>query len=108
MSVPAEARNRNNTVAMSEVTIAAGQSLFVQKCAICPGYDGSGRTEIGSGEYPHPPDLRSSDIQNMTDGELFYVIQNGIRYTGMRAWTLPDEDVWRIVSFIRQLAHRPH
>jgi mono/diheme cytochrome c family protein len=92
-----------NPLSGETTTAAAGQGLFIQHCAICHGYYGSGKTEIGLGEYPHPPDLRSRSVQGMPDGELFYIIQNGIRYTGMPAWTLANDDIWRLVSYIRQL-----
>lgn len=103
VSVPASAKDKKNPLAHTSENAATGQSRFMQKCAICHALDGSGRTEIGSGEYPHPPDLRSAQVQNMSDGELFYIIQNGVRYSGMPAWALPDDDTWRLVTFVRQL-----
>ncbi|MFZ3327439.1 MAG: cytochrome c3 family protein [Methylocella sp.] len=69
---------------------------------MCHGYDGSGGTRIGSGEYPRPPVLRPL-ITSMTDGEIFYHIRNGIRNTGMPAWNLPDQQVWQLVLYMRDL-----
>jgi mono/diheme cytochrome c family protein len=102
-SVPEAARAQINPFGKDPAAIAAGQEMFRQKCAICHAYDGSGKTEIGAGEYPRPPALRSMNIMALTDGEIFYHIRNGIRNTGMPAWSMPDEQVWQIVAYLRDL-----
>ena len=102
-SVPAEAKARTNPVRPDRAEIAAGRDLFSQKCEVCHGYDGGGKTEIGSGQYPRPPALRSIDVSSMSDGEIFYHIRNGIRNTGMPAWQMPDRQIWQLVAFIRHL-----
>ena len=102
-SVPEQARAQINPLGKDPAAIAAGQDLFRQKCAVCHAYDGSGKTEIGAGEYPRPPALRSMNIMALTDGEMFYHIRNGIRNTGMPAWSMPDEQVWQIVAYLRHL-----
>jgi mono/diheme cytochrome c family protein len=102
-SVPAEAKARTNPLANDAAEIAAGSDLFKQKCEVCHAYDGGGKTEIGSGEYPRPPALHSMDVVSMSDGEIFYHIRNGIRNTGMPAWQLPERQIWQLVAFIRHL-----
>lgn len=102
-SVPAEARAQVNPLSGDPSDIAAGRDLFRQKCEACHAYDGSGKTEIGAGEYPRPPALRSMNIMGMTDGEIFYHIRNGIRNTGMPAWSMPDAQLWQLVSYLRNL-----
>ncbi len=102
-SVPGEERGQINPFSKDTAAIAAGQDLFRQKCAVCHAYDGSGKTEIGGGEYPRPPALRSMNIMALTDGEIFYHIRNGIRNTGMPAWSMPDEQVWQLVAYLRHL-----
>jgi predicted CXXCH cytochrome family protein len=102
-SVPADDRARANPVRGDPAAIAAGQSLFRQKCELCHGYDGGGKTEIGSGQYPRPPALRSMNIVSLTDGQIFYYIRNGIRNTGMPAWSMPDEQLWQLVAYLRHL-----
>ena len=104
-SVPAAAKARTNPVANDPAEIAAGHDLFSQKCKSCHGYDGGGKTEIGSGQYPRPPALRSMDVSSMSDGEIFYHIRNGIRNSGMPAWQLPDRQIWQLVAYIRHLPH---
>jgi predicted CXXCH cytochrome family protein len=102
-SVPAKDKARTNPIGSDPADIAAGQDLFRQKCEVCHGYDGSGKTEIGAGEYPRPPALRSLNIAALTDGEIFYHIRNGIRNTGMPAWSVPDTQVWQLVAYLRHL-----
>ena len=102
-SVPEAARAQINPLGEDPAAIAAGLELFRQKCAVCHAYDGSGKTEIGAGEYPRPPALRSINVMALTDGEMFYHIRNGIRNTGMPAWSMPDEQVWQIVAYLRHL-----
>ena len=98
-SVPADDKARVNPLGRDPADITAGQDLFRQKCEVCHGYDGGGKTEIGAGEYPRPPTLRSMNITALTDGEIFYHIRNGIRNTGMPAWSMPDTQVWQLVLY---------
>ncbi len=101
-SVPDDAKARANPLASDPAEIAAGRDLFGQKCEACHAYDGGGKTEIGSGQYPRPPALRPN-VASMSDGEIFYHIRNGIRNTGMPAWQMPDQQIWQLVAFIRHL-----
>ena len=103
LAASAEAKARTDPLANDPAEIAAGHDLFSQKCESCHGYDGGGKTEIGSGLYPRPPALQSMDVSSMTDGEIFYHIRNGIRNTGMPAWQLPDRQIWQLVAYIRHL-----
>jgi predicted CXXCH cytochrome family protein len=101
-SVPDAARQERNPLGADAADVVAGRDLFREKCEICHGYDGSGRTQIGAGEYPHPPALRSL-AASMTDGEIFYHVRNGIRNTGMPAWNMPEQQIWQLVLYIRNL-----
>ena len=82
---------------------------FADHCAFCHANDGSGSSEIGRGLYPKPPDMRAAATQGLTDGELFYIIENGVRFTGMPAFGTGKEDAageklaWQLVLFIRHL-----
>jgi predicted CXXCH cytochrome family protein len=104
-TVPASFRSSVNPLGVEadRDDIEAGHETYTKKCEICHAYDGSGKTEIGSGEYPRPPDLRGRAIQRMSDGELFYHLRNGIRHTGMPAWTLPDRKLWQVTAYLRHL-----
>ncbi len=103
-SVPVAARNAVNPLGDNPdpAAVAAGGEQFRQKCEVCHAYDGSGRTEMGRGQYPRPPALRTTTAE-LSDGEIFYHIRNGIRNTGMPAWDMPDDELWQIVAYIRRL-----
>jgi mono/diheme cytochrome c family protein len=104
-SIPAEARAATNPIAASPRILAAGLEHFADHCASCHGNDGSGQTALGRSLYPRPPDMRRAETQNLTDGELFYIIENGVRLTGMPAWggRGTAEGSWHLTHFIRHL-----
>jgi mono/diheme cytochrome c family protein len=108
LAVPARARNAANPLSPSPEVLAEARGHFADHCAVCHANDGSGQTEIGQSLYPKAPDMRLDDTQDLTDGELYYIIQNGIRMTGMPAWgeegDEKDEDGWGLVHLIRRLS----
>jgi mono/diheme cytochrome c family protein len=105
LSVPASERNAKNPYAPTPEILSEARSHFADHCATCHGNDGSGKTEIGQNLYPKPPDMRQPETQNLTDAEIYYIIHNGIRLTGMPAWGDPgkDDDSWKLVLFIRHM-----
>lgn len=107
LAIPRDVRGRQNPVPASPEVIEEGLRHFADHCATCHGNDGSGRTSIGQGLFPKPPDLRAEATQSLTDGELFYVIENGVRFTGMPGFATGTEDgetaSWQLVRFIRAL-----
>jgi predicted CXXCH cytochrome family protein len=104
-TVPSSMRAIKNPVDVTRGSpdVEVGHQIYTQKCEICHAYDGGAKSEIGSGQYPRPPDLRSNVVQQMSDGELFYHLKNGIRHTGMPAWTLPDRKLWQVTAYLRNL-----
>lgn len=106
-AVPASARKMKNPFADSAEAVAGGRAHFADHCASCHGNDGRGKTEIGQNLYPKAPDMWGKDTQSLSDGEIFYVIKNGVRLTGMPAWgqDTPEDDTasWHLVSFIRHV-----
>ena len=86
MALPANARERVNPIADSPEVLADARAHWADHCAACHSNNGSGDAEMGKHMYPPAPDMRGADTQNLSDGELFYIIQNGIRLTGMPAW----------------------
>jgi mono/diheme cytochrome c family protein len=106
VAIPRAARLKDNPVGRSAEAVADGLAHFADHCATCHANNGSGNSEFGRGLFPKPPDLRAASTQSLTDGELFYIIENGIRFTGMPAFGRGDqgaEDTWRLVHFIREL-----
>ena len=106
VAVPDNARKLYNPVPCSEQILEEARSHWADHCAYCHANDGSGDTEIGHNLYPPAPDMRLLKTQAMSDGELYYTIENGIRLSGMPAWgngSSNDEDSWKLVYFIRHL-----
>jgi mono/diheme cytochrome c family protein len=85
--------------------MAEADEHFVEHCGSCHGIDGRGDTVIGRNLYPKVPDMSTADTQQMSDGEIYYVISNGVRLTGMPTWGSEDkpEAIWDLVSLIRRL-----
>ncbi len=90
LAVPRADARRANPVSLSPEVLSAGLAHYADHCASCHAADGSGKTELGAGLFPKAPDMREAATQRLTDGELFYVIEHGIRFTGMPAWSTGD------------------
>lgn len=107
LAVPRSARQARNPILATLDVLAEARAHFADHCASCHGNDGSGQTEMGQHLYPKAPDMRQADTQSLSDGELFYIIHNGVRLTGMPAWgdnpPEEDQDSWKLVHFIRHL-----
>ncbi len=104
-AIPADARRATNPIPASPGVLEEGLAHFADHCASCHANDGSGDTAMGRGLYPRAPDLRRRDTQGLTDGELFYIIEDGVRFTGMPAWggRGTAEGSWHLVHFVRHL-----
>jgi len=105
LSMPRKAHDQKNPEAETPEVLKAAMHHFADHCASCHANDGSGDTEMGRNLYPRSPDMRQAETQQLTDGELYYIIHNGIRWTGMPAWGASDYDpeTWQLVHFIRHL-----
>ncbi len=108
MAMPGRSRELKNPIQASPEVLSRAAAHFADHCASCHGNDGRGNTLIGRGLYPKPPDMVQPSTQDLTDGEIYYIIENGIRFTGMPAFgeqTGNDNDLesWDLVHFIRHL-----
>jgi mono/diheme cytochrome c family protein len=105
LSIPAAAKRAANPFQATPDLLKQAREHFADHCATCHANDGSGKTEIGQNLYPKAPDMRLPQTQNLTDGEIYYFIHNGIRLTGMPAWGDADRDPdsWKLALFIRHL-----
>lgn len=103
IATPSGARELKNPLAPTPLNIAEARDHFADHCAICHANSGSGKTQINSGLYPPAPDMRERDTQDLTDGEILFIIKNGIRFTGMPGWGGEDEENWKLALFIRHL-----
>lgn len=122
VSIPRRARREANPLRSTPENLEAGREDFLARCANCHGTDGRGRTSVGRNLYPKPPDLTAPETQRLTDGEIHYIIENGVRLTGMPAWgnahsqvfafstansssefRLGSTEGWRLTLYIRRL-----
>jgi len=107
LATPQETRTRLNPVQPTSAVLRQALEHYADHCAVCHANDGSGDTQMGRSFYPKVPDMRSSGTQRLSDGELFAIIEDGIRLTGMPAWgtgtPAGERDSWGLVHFIRRL-----
>jgi len=106
-AIPSEERTRQNSLDATSQNLNDGRQNFLARCSNCHGRDGSGTTAAGQSLYPRVPDVRAIKSQDLADGELHYIIENGVAFTGMPAWgnlhQMPDDDSWKLVLYIRSL-----
>jgi len=104
--------SRAATLKEPQITLEAAdnaQNIFGSECANCHGNDGRTPTDMGRGLYPRAPDLGSEEVQHWSDRELFWIIRNGIRLSGMPAFgkQLTDQETWSLVHYVKSLATKP-
>jgi predicted CXXCH cytochrome family protein len=109
LGIPSSARAEKNPFAPTQEGLQEARELFTNHCAGCHGKDGNAQSEIGQNFYPKAPDLRLPATQNLTDGEIHYIIINGVRLTGMPALGTPhvgedNNTAWKIVLFVRAIS----
>jgi mono/diheme cytochrome c family protein len=105
---PPTYKGLRNPVTATPANFAEARQHFADHCASCHANDGSGGTELGRSFYPKTPDMRLPRTQQLSDGELFYFIENGVRLTAMPAWSTGtpegEKASWELVHFIRRLS----
>jgi mono/diheme cytochrome c family protein len=106
-AVPSDLRGEKNPLPRTPEVLTEARAHFANHCASCHGNDGKGQTALGRRLYPHAPDMTLRPTQSLSDGELFAIIENGIRLTGMPGWGEGTAESahgsWSLVHFIRHL-----
>lgn len=104
-SMARRAPTEKNPFAEDKAALAPALGHFRENCLICHGVPGAPARDLASGLNPPAPSLLDDDVQELTDGETFWIIKNGIRMTGMPAFaeTYEDDDVWKLVAFVKHL-----
>jgi mono/diheme cytochrome c family protein len=105
IATPSDAKQLRNPHPATAEGLAAARAHWADHCASCHALDGSGNTALGRNLYPKAPDMRDRITQNLSDGELYDIITNGVRFTGMPAWggEHTPQETWQLVAFIRRL-----
>ena len=94
----------------TKASVDNGGTHYGLECSICHGTDGHTQAPLSRWMYPRPADLTSGQVQSYSDQELFWIIQNGIRFTGMPAFgkvESPDH-IWDLVNYVRTLPGELH
>jgi len=106
VAIPLEAGKMTNPLPETDEVERQGQEVFLGACAQCHGADARGDTTVGRGMYPPAMDLTSAHVQHWSDAELFWIVQNGVRLTGMPAWksSISDDDTWKLARYIHNIA----
>jgi mono/diheme cytochrome c family protein len=106
LAVPSDYARLSNPMLRNDESVANGMAHFADHCAQCHGNDGGGG-EMGNSMFPPTPDLKAPSTQELADGTLFYVIEHGVRFTGMPAFATGtpagEEASWHLVNFVRHL-----
>jgi mono/diheme cytochrome c family protein len=105
VTIPLEAGKMKNPLPETAEVVSQGQEVFLGSCAQCHGADARGDTDIGRNMNPPAMDLSSPHVQHWSDAELFWIIQNGVRLTGMPSWksSISGNDTWKLARFIHNL-----
>jgi mono/diheme cytochrome c family protein len=105
VAIPLKAGKMQNPLPETDEVVSQGQEIFLGTCAQCHGPDARGDTNVGRNMYPPAMDLTSAHVQHWNDAELFWIIQNGVRLTGMPSWksSISDNDTWKLARFIHHL-----
>ncbi|WP_263359855.1 c-type cytochrome [Acidicapsa ligni] len=105
VAIPLEAGKMKNPLPDTSEVVSQGQEVFLGSCAQCHGADARGDSDLGRSMAPPAMDLSSSHVQHWSDAELFWIIQNGVRLTGMPSWksSISDNDTWKLAHFIHSL-----
>ena len=105
-AVPKRYQHMQDPFAAKGIDLLEAGGHYEEHCAVCHADNGSGDPKFHGIMYPRPTDLRSADTQEMSDGELYWVVKNGVRWSGMPAFGKPGDDdqhAWKIVAYVRHL-----
>jgi mono/diheme cytochrome c family protein len=104
-NAPVTAKKLKNPLTADDGTLKAGKQLFDKHCAVCHGQDGKSQTDVAASMKKKPTDLTAKAMQGITDGEIWWVVTNGIRRTGMPAYKTKIDDAgrWQMTVYVKQL-----
>jgi mono/diheme cytochrome c family protein len=106
-AAPSDLRERRNPIPLTPEVLAEARAHFADHCATCHGNDGKGQSGMGKQMYPRTPDMTLAATQQLSDGELFSIIENGVRLTGMPGFgdgtAASAAGSWKLVHFIHHL-----
>ena len=107
-SVDRHAAHVNNPVPPTDDNLIEGMKIYTMNCALCHGGIDRQPSQLEKSLYPPPPNL-ILEPDDDPEWHIFYVIHNGVRYTGMPAWdkSLSDTDMWKLTAFLSRIEKLP-
>jgi thiosulfate dehydrogenase len=106
-----EAPKGPNPVKLDDANLISGIQLYGTHCAVCHGTakGKASASAIAKGEWPPPPQLAADGVEDDPEGDTFWKIDNGIRWTGMPAWhgTLSATQMWTLALFLKHMDKLP-
>lgn len=101
--VPEEAAAVENPVSVSDKSVAAGEKIYAENCAVCHGENGKGDGPAAASLDKQPANLHEGHVQGLSDGALFWIISHGRPDTPMPPWdnVLSETERWQVVNFLR-------
>lgn len=104
-SIPAEDAQRTSPVKSTPETLAAAKKFFATQCAMCHGKDGDGKGDLAQQLELKIPDYRKREsLAKFTDGELYYILSNGMGKMPGEGDRTPEEQKWQVIAYLRSLA----
>jgi mono/diheme cytochrome c family protein len=105
--IPADVAKQVNPVKPTAASIAEGKQMYGYDCAMCHGADGSGKGDLAADMKLNLKDYRdAAALKDMTDGELFYIIQKGKGDMTGEGDRQKPEGIWNMVNYIRSLSKK--
>jgi len=97
--VPADKKAKNSYIKFDNNTAKSGEEIYTKTCKSCHG--DVGKANGNKTLNPQPPDLSSALTQELTDGEIFYILNTGRNAMPNFKNTLSEEERWKVISYIR-------
>ena len=110
-TIDKDAPKEPNPVQLTDDNLVNGIKLYERNCAICHGTAGGDTpaSPVARGENPDPPQLATNGVEDDSEGQTFWIIKHGIRWTGMPAWKdeLSDQQIWTLALFLKHMDKLP-
>ncbi|MHB8413429.1 MAG: c-type cytochrome [Candidatus Acidiferrales bacterium] len=107
--MPADAAKLANPVKPTGASIAAGKQMYGYDCAMCHGANGSGKGDLAADMKLTLKDYREpASLKDMSDGEMFYIIQKGKGDMSGEGDRQKPEEIWNMINYLRSLSARTH
>jgi mono/diheme cytochrome c family protein len=107
-AVERRAAEAKNPLDASDANLLHGMKIYQANCASCHGDAHQTHGILANALYPRPPQFLE-DAPDMPENQNFYIIQHGIRFSGMPAWkqSLSEQEMWQVTTFLSHMNKLP-